>query len=202
MRWVFASVVLILVALGVVTVFWYQEAQYLLPTPVPAGYHAVTPNEVIHFDSSAVNLPAGRSKLLHFFNPHCPCSKFNLKHFQTLRKTYAADVDFLVVIREAQDTAAARALIGPEVKLVVDDHGVLAKRCGVYSTPQAAIVQADDKLYFRGNYNRSRYCTRKESNFVQMALDSMIQHRATPHFIELATQSYGCSISQSSSLFQ
>jgi hypothetical protein len=87
-------------------------------------------------------------------------------------------------------------MVEKDIKIVVDKNEKLAKACGVYSTPQAALIQSSNKLYFRGNYNRSRYCVDKNSNFVQMALDSLMASKEPPHFIELATQSYGCSISQ------
>jgi hypothetical protein len=87
-------------------------------------------------------------------------------------------------------------MVERKVPVLVDKGEKLAKACGVYSTPQATIIQTDNKLYFRGNYNRSRYCTDKNSNFVQMALDSLIAFKAAPHFSALATQSYGCSIAQ------
>jgi hypothetical protein len=66
--------------------------------------------------------------------------------------------------------------------------------CGVYSTPQAVIIDRNQKLYFRGNYNKSRYCTDKSSNFGQMAIDSILKNKAEPHMSELATIAYGCQL--------
>jgi hypothetical protein len=137
-----------------------------------------------------------KPKLLHFFSPDCPCSRFNLKHFLSLNKAYSKEVDFYVVIAKREDVTAAKYMVEKDIKIVVDKNEKLAKACGVYSTPQAALIQRNNKLYFRGNYNRSRYCVDKNSNFVQMALDSLMARKEPPHFVELATQSYGCSISK------
>ena len=116
--------------------------------------------------------------MLHFFNPDCPCSRFNLKHFQALNKEYNGEIDFYVVVDSEEKVEPAKGLIDNEVTIVVDRTKTLASACGVYSTPQAAIIQTSNRLYFRGNYNRSRYCTNKESNFVQMALDSLVAKKS------------------------
>jgi hypothetical protein len=181
---------------GIAALFWYQEIQYLLPTPVPKGYAVILPNDIIKFDSALLPQQYAKPKLLHFFSPDCPCSRFNLKHFASLRKKYSQQIDFYVVIAKREDVTSARYMLEKTIPIVVDKGEKLAKACGVYSTPQAALIQRSNKLYFRGNYNRSRFCTDKNSNFVQMALDSLLARREPPHFIELATQSYGCSIAQ------
>lgn len=179
---------------AVVGIFWYQEIQYLMPTPVPEGYTVVHPEEIIEYDSALFPQQYTKPKLLHFFSPDCPCSRFNLKHFHTLAKTYNGQIDFYVVVDHADKVARAKELITKDITIIVDEDKKLAGVCGVYSTPQAAILQTSNRLYFRGNYNRSRYCTNKESNFVQMALDSLVAGKVPPVFHELATTAYGCSI--------
>ena len=71
---------------AIIRIFWYQEIQYLLPTPVPEDYKVVLPSEVIEYDSVLIPQQYSKPKLLHFFNPDCPCSRFNLKHFRTLTR--------------------------------------------------------------------------------------------------------------------
>ncbi len=180
---------------AIASIFWYQEFQYLLPTPVPKNYRVVAPNEVVQIkDSTLLGQQHAKPKLLHFFSPTCPCSRFNLKHFLSLNRKYNDRVDFYVVIEDPEKLTSAKYMLDTDMTILIDRGEMLAKACGVYSTPQAALIQTDNKLYFRGNYNRSRYCTDKNTNFVQMALDSLLAHREPPRFIELATQSYGCTI--------
>jgi hypothetical protein len=112
-----------------------------------------------------------------------------------LKKKYHDEVDFYVVISRIENVAATKKMIDPDIPILIDTDQKLAKACGVYSTPQAVVIRTDNTLYFRGNYNRSRYCVDRKSNFVQMALDSLSLHRGAPHFSELATKSYGCGIS-------
>jgi hypothetical protein len=188
--------ILIAVFGGIVAIFWYQEIQYLLPTPVPKNYRVVLPSAIVKFDSALIPQQSVKPKLLHFFSPECPCSRFNLKHFLSLDKKYGDAIEFYVVIADRKYLGSAQYMVGKNIPIVVDTDEKLAKACGVYSTPQAALIQHTNQLYFRGNYNRSRFCTNKNSNFVQMALDSLMAERAPPHFIEVATESYGCTISK------
>ena len=53
---------------------------------------------------------------------------------------------------------------------------------------------ADHNLYYRGNYNKTRYCTDAESNYAQMAIDSLLKQNNSPSFNALALRAYGCSL--------
>jgi hypothetical protein len=193
-----AAVILILTFIfsAIGYIFWRQEVQYLLPTPLPKDYKAVLPDEVINLDKSLTPSEESRPKLFHFFNPDCPCSRFNLKHFLALKRKFRNEINFYAVVTDQEKVSSAIKMLDEDIPVLVDNEEKLAKACGVYSTPQAAILQKDNKLFFRGNYNRARYCTDKNSNFVQMALDSLVAKRKPPHFSELATDSYGCVLSQ------
>lgn len=189
------SIILIAIFSGIAAIFWYQEGQYLLPTPVPKNYVAVAPKAAITIDTSRLHLTSNeKPTLFHFFSPDCPCSRFNLKHFLSLHKKYKHEINFYAVVADDEEASSAKEMLDPDVHIFIDKDKRLATACGVYSTPQAAIVQADQTLFFRGNYNRARYCTDKNSNYVQMALDSLIAKKAPPQFSPLATNSYGCTL--------
>ena len=70
----------------------------------------------------------------------------------------------------------------------------IATLCGVYSTPQAVLINQDKTLYYRGNYNKSRYCTDKKSNYAQMAIDSLLGQKQNPIFNQNALIAYGCTL--------
>jgi len=175
-------------------IFWYSEWRYSLPTPVPAQYHAVAIRE--HIDISAkFNSKNNRPVFLHFFNPDCPCSRFNIPHFKQLATTYGDKINFaVVVITTDKDYTEAiiRKKYGLTVPVLFDTS--LAATCGVYSTPQAVLLTADQSLYYRGNYNRSRYCTDKKSNYAQIAIDSLLGNSGEPAFNNYALTAYGCSL--------
>ncbi|MCS7020001.1 MAG: hypothetical protein RMJ87_13560 [Cytophagales bacterium] len=174
--------------------FWYQEIQYWLPTPVPASYSVVRPGEVIAFDSILLPQQHDKPVLLHFFSPTCPCSRFNLRHFSDLYRTYGKQVCFYAVTPAVQDLDKAKGYLPEGITVIHDTDDALAKACGVYSTPQAVLLQQDNTLYFRGNYNRSRYCTNKATNYVEQALVALLKHQPLPSFDSAATVPYGCAI--------
>lgn len=174
--------------------FWYNEWQYSLPTPVPAQYHAVSMGE--HIDiSSKFNSQKGGPIFLHFFNPDCPCSRFNIPHFKELARTYADKISFAVVVmtkNKEYSEATIRKKYALTMPILFDTS--LASTCGVYSTPQAVLLTAGQALYYRGNYNRSRYCTDKKSNYAQIAIDALLTSKQEPAFNNYALTAYGCSL--------
>lgn len=186
-------------------VFWYQDVRYSLPTPRPATLVALDNGQPVALPGSFAPAPDGRPLFLHFFNPDCPCSRFNADHVRSLRERFGREVHFVAVIQVEQEqdgevrqrnlTATAR-LFGPETEAVVDEGGKIAAACGVYSTPQAVILAPDARrtLLFRGNYNSSRYCADPQTEFARLALEAVTGHRALPPESRSAMLAYGCEL--------
>ena len=187
---------LILIFGGISFLFWHNEWKYSLPTPVPQNYHPVEPGTLISIKN--VLKPGDTSKpvLLHFFNPDCPCSRFNITHFKSLVKQYDSKINFVIIALLGNGKSYTSKDIQERFDLSVPVlfDSAIAASCGVYSTPQAALIGADHRLYYRGNYNKSRYCTDKKSNYAQMAIDSLLDKNAGPSFGDAAIKSYGCEL--------
>ncbi len=186
-RVILVSSFLALAFAGIAALFWSQEAKYLLPTPVPSNYKTVATGTKI--DVSL--LPKANAYFLHFYNPDCPCSRFNSRHVKSLIRAYGDSVKMLVVVPSARDLAKARQEFD-QLEMIVDEDGAIALNCGVYSTPQAVIIDQNSLLYYRGNYNKSRYCTSRASNFAELSLIALLNDQPSPSFGILASQSYGC----------
>ena len=77
-----AIVVLCLACMAIAFIFWRQELKYLQPTSVPHNYVAVPIGKDVALPAA---LAPGTSYFLHFYNPDCPCSRFNAKHIQSMR---------------------------------------------------------------------------------------------------------------------
>lgn len=188
--------VLTVLFLGVVYLFWQQEMRYLLPTPVPSGYHPVLPDQSIDL-TYHIAQPSGRPVLLHFFSADCPCSRFNIDHFRHLERSFGDSIDFYVVlpgVRTQEIASQFEKQYGLSIPVLVDRDEQLAKACGVYSTPQAVLITNQNKLYYRGNYNRARYCTLKSTSYAELSIKSLLAGAPPPVFVELATQAYGCQL--------
>lgn len=190
--------------LGVMlAVFWTQEWKYLLPTPVPRDYQAILPNTRLDFDTLAIQKVLDkRTKpkpvFLHFFSPTCPCSAYNIAHFKHLVDTYKHQVDFYAVLfadLEGYDSQKFNQLYGVNIPVITQQGIDIAMACGSYSTPQATIIK-EGRLYYRGNYNRSRYCSNKNTNFAEIALQELLAGKPAPVFEKAATMAYGCELPQ------
>lgn len=173
--------------------FWYNDWVYQLPTPVPPNYKQVALGTRIKLNGIVIE---GQNKpvFLHFFNPRCPCSKFNIAHFKTLVKKYGQQVNFVVVV-VSNDTYTAHEIqdkFGLEVPVIF--NASLAASCGVYSTPQAALLDGGHRLYYRGNYNSSRYCTDEKTSYAKIALNGLLENNKRLVFNPLALKAYGCKL--------
>lgn len=178
--------------------FWRNEWKYSLPTPVPATYKAVTFGSDIALPASLDrNQSTGQKPLfLHFFNPDCPCSRFNMPHFRSIVTGYGAQTDFAIVLmtdKHYTDQEIRERYDLPATVQVFRDSS-LAARCGVYSTPQAAIIDAHDRLFYRGNYNRARYCNDEKTSYAKSALEGLLKNDLVQNFSPLALKAYGCTL--------
>lgn len=188
---------LFVLAAGIGGIFWHAAWKYSLPTPVPQHYHDVARGTQVILPASAKGLTAEKQPLfLHFFNPDCPCSRFNMPQFSSLVRQYGAQVCFAIVVMSPRKFTSAQLQSTFELPYpipVVCDSAIAAA-CGVYSTPQAVILGRDGRLFYRGNYNRSRYCADEETGFARQALDTLLQHRYSLTLSPLAYKAYGCQL--------
>ncbi|HEV2202751.1 MAG TPA: redoxin domain-containing protein [Bryobacteraceae bacterium] len=181
----------------VIAVFWYQDWQYSLPTPRPQDLKQPVLGMVM---SVAEVLPGtakhdpSRPLLLHFFNPNCPCSRFNLDHIRELTRSYGERVNIVAVLEEDSPDRLKEGFrkTGLPIEAVVDSNRTLATALGVYSTPQAVILDARGALVFRGNYNSSRYCVDRRTEYARIALDAFLAGRPQPTLEPAAVIAYGC----------
>ncbi|GAB3262069.1 hypothetical protein GCM10027347_27510 [Larkinella harenae] len=187
-------VIWLLVLLSAIgALFWYTDWIYQLPTPIPDKYKPVSNGTVIPVHQFVKSGPQ-KPVFLHFYNPDCPCSRFNKPHFKSLVRQYGHRVNFVVVVMsyKTYSVQAIREKLDLDLPIVFDQS--IARHCGVYSTPQAAILDTQQRLFYRGNYNRSRYCTDEKTNYAQLALAGLLQNNTQITFDQLAVQAYGCTL--------
>lgn len=186
---------LVLLFSAVTALFWYNDWIYQLPTPVPKGYRPVTPGETITL-AGPLQVSHDQPVFLHFFNPECPCSRFNMDHFKSLVRQYGDQVRFVVVVISSKKFTAKAIQDKFDLDLPVLFDQTLAGSCGVYSTPQAVLLDDRHRLVYRGNYNSSRYCSDEKTSYAKIALTGFLQEQA--HFSTitnpLALRAYGCSL--------
>lgn len=172
--------------------FWKNELKYNLPTPIPKNYTEIAKGSTPDLSKLMMTTP-GKPMLIHFFNPKCPCSRFNIRHFKSLVKKYGSEFNFAIVALtedKSEDAAAIKEEFDLDLPIYFNED--IAKRCGVISTPQAVILNDNGQLFYRGNYNKSRYCTDTKSDYARMAIDSLLTQKHSPTFNAQAHIAYGC----------
>ncbi|RCH53670.1 AhpC/TSA family protein [Mucilaginibacter hurinus] len=188
---VFIWLTFLIVALG--AIFWYNDWVYQLPTPVPEHYKAVKFGSQIT-NEGVLDKYAAKPVFLHFFNPRCPCSKFNITHFKALVKEYGSRINFVIVVVSPHQYTEKQIQDKFNINLPVVFDSSLASACGVYSTPQAVLLDSRHQLYYRGNYNSSRYCTDEKTSYAKIALKGLLQDNTRLFFNAKALTAYGCGL--------
>jgi len=173
--------------------FWYNEYRYHLPTPIPGNYNPVSTGTSITLKGPLAALHT-KPVFLHFFNPGCACSRFNIPQFKALVDQFAGQVDFAIVVISDKRVTAGDIHNKFGLNIPVSFDTSLAAACGVYSTPQAVLIDSRHRLYYRGNYNQERYCTDEKSSFAKIAITQLLQGYASPSFSPLALRAYGCQL--------
>jgi len=192
-RKLFLGLWLLFLFIAIATLFWKNEYKYSQPTPIPKNYRTVDIGT--HIDFGKRFLKKNKPIFIHFFNPECPCSRFNVPHVRGLIKKYSDKIDFrIVVLNKEKDYTVTEIQDKFDAPVPVFFDENISKKCGVYSTPQAVLIDGSQNLYYRGNYNKNRYCTDDNSNYAQMAIDSLLSRNITPSFDGLALKAYGCSL--------
>lgn len=188
-----AIVWLLVIFSGIFGIFWYTDWKYSLPTPIPEQYRAVASGTPVNLNGK-LPLASNKPVFLHFFNPDCPCSRFNMPYFKSLVRKYGDRVSFGIVVLNDKSHTAREIQNKFDLDVPVSFDSSIAAACGVYSTPQAVLLDASHHLYYRGNYNKSRYCTDTKTNYAQMAIDSLFGNVSRPAFAAGALKAYGCQL--------
>lgn len=187
----FSLIILVLIPSYII---YLEDVRYSLPTPIPFNYEEVKIHSKIippHPFLAVNNKPLH----IHFFNPHCPCSRFNMEHFRDLVKKFSDQVDFVIVLqKENQNSLEKFKKMNLDLPFVEDKNGSIALSYGVYSTPQAIILDKEGKLFYRGNYNQSRFCALKSSEYARIALESILREEKLKDLPMYAKIAYGCEL--------
>lgn len=181
--------------------FWAQDWRYARPTPVPPGLTLPPVGARLEPPAALPRRDAAGPLFVHFFNPACPCSRFNASHVRDLVAAFGDRVTFVAVVQDVEGPEGAKAALeryGLTLPSVADPEGDLAHAFGVYSTPQAVLLDGERRLVFRGNYNTSRYHAARATQFARLALEGLFAGGAPPSgaawLSDLARRAWGCAL--------
>jgi peroxiredoxin len=181
--------------LGVIVfLFWTHEIQYQMPAPVPGNLQQV------HIGDTVQDLSdTGKPVFYHFFNFDCPCSKFNITEFRQLYRKYKGELTFIAVVSADKPKSSLSNVFknkyNLDMEVLTDTDGSIARKFGVYATPQAVIVEPGGRIFYKGNYNLARYCTSNNTRFAAMAIEDILSGEEQPGFMSYIRPPYGCVLS-------
>lgn len=138
----------------------------------------------------------GSISVIHFWNPDCPCSRFNEVHVKKIISDYAdKNVEFSVVV--SGKTSQQRNAYSELAKQVFNFDAVKAIRSdwpmeqGPPSSPAVAIMNKQGKLVYFGPYSLGARCSPDKGKFVEKALDGLSDEKL-PQKKQLNTLAVGC----------
>lgn len=189
-RYLVGSSLMLIILMGIGLVFWYQQIQFLIPTPQPLDHQTVALGDTVNL-SFLKGDTVQRPVFLHFYNPDCPCSRFNQDQFRWLVLEYRSQASFYTILPTSEKEPLSEQL---GVPVITDLDGSIADACGVYASPQAVILTDKGSLYYQGNYNKARYCTTRSTRFAELALQAAIARQPLPLPVLRAGLPYGCNL--------
>lgn len=134
-------------------------------------------------------LRPGGLVLLHFWDPGCPCSRFNNDHVrQLLAAPGSADVQLMVLTSAGAAAAQVQTVFGPTVVPVPPDQWQ-AIATAVPASPAAAVFDGSGRLAYLGPYSEGAACLAGNGDFVEQTL-SRLRAGDTP--TQLNMTAFGC----------
>lgn len=161
-----AGLIAALWVLTMVAAFWWFEARYLRPFSERTAL----------FDGSVLQLPAelagpGTIRLVHFWDPTCPCTVGNQQHLAELVARYDGQgVDFHAV-RKAGTVGQL-----PDSLQALKTIDALPGSEQLPASPAVAIWDRQGRLAYFGPYSNGFSCTSGNS-FIEPVLDALLQER-------------------------
>ena len=186
---------------GTVYAFWWFEFRHLRPFELEATERAESFSGEGLATALAGLLPEGErttATLFHFWDPACPCSRFNELHVRELRERYAAEgIRFAVIPRpgrfdSGEEARRAAAEQFGEVELVELSEARF-RELPVPSAPALAILDAADDeppaLAYFGPYSVGAVCSSSTGTFAESTLDELLAGKRPR---QLNTVAFGC----------
>lgn len=154
---------------------WYQN-RYVRPFA----------SQAVLFSGDWLKLPAtlagpGKVRLVHFWDPSCPCNVGNQQHLAELLQRFSAEVEFYVV----QKPATNGQLAGPLSALTPIQ---LSQSHALPASPAVAVWDRQGQLSYFGPYSEGAVCS-AENSFIEPILQAVLDNRPVRATHQLAS---GC----------
>ncbi|MDF3933543.1 DUF6436 domain-containing protein [Pseudomonas citronellolis] len=171
--------VLVVAWLGILfAAFWFFQGRYL----------RTYPDTTQLFEGQALRLPPqlagpGNIRVVHFWDPACPCNIANQQHLASLIKRFEArGVDFYAFRKPGTQGRLASELWGLKtIEFPVPPP--------IAASPSVAVWDRDGKLAYFGPYSEGATCTSANS-FIEPVIQALVDGRKVQSPSTLATGCY------------
>jgi len=116
--------------------------------------------------------------VVHFWNPDCPCSRFNQPHVQQIMSDYGKNnVQFTVVVSGATEKIRQQRQIEARkifnAKAFVDIRSDWPMENGPPSSPAVGVISSSGELVYFGPYSLGARCSPEKGKFVEKVIDEL-----------------------------
>ncbi|WP_313520406.1 DUF6436 domain-containing protein [Pseudomonas sp.] len=176
---VLASLFGLLWVVALLFAIWWYQARYIRPFD----------NRATLFDGGSLQLPAqltgpGPIRLVHFWDPACPCNVGNQQHLAELIERFAnRGVAFYAVQKPGSQGHL------PKTLQALQSLKTLPGAADLPASPAVGIWDASGRLVYFGPYSEGASCTSGNS-FIEPVLEALAQGRAVNATNTLAVGCY------------
>lgn len=152
--------------LALLYAFWWYQGRYL----------RAFDEQAVLFSGDQLQLPPalagpGPVRLVHFWDPACPCNVGNQQHLTELLQRFAERGVSFHVLRKAASKGSLPAPLAA-LQPIAELPGAAA----VPSSPAVAIWDREGRLAYFGPYSEGAVCT-SENSFVEPILEAVLAGR-------------------------
>ena len=171
--------------------FWWFQFRLLQPFTTAGQQSTVLfDSDPLRDQLSAISRQTSGSAdnitVVHFWDPDCPCNRFNEAHVKQLMQEYGRQGVRFVVVAGSQIKTAKRIFTDPAVIEYIEELPSLSRPP---SSPAVAIMDKKGELAYFGPYSVGAVCSVGNGAFVEKALDKVLSGINPKHWNTLAV---GC----------
>lgn len=204
-KWFVASLVTLWLISTLVAFWWFQFRN------IQAFDSDAPNNQTVFFESGELghrleklvandhvsNEKKEAISVIHFWNPDCPCNRFNEVHVKKIITDYAEkNVNFTIVVsgssekeRNQRQALAEKIFNHSAVKEIRSDWPM---HKGPPSSPAVAVLNRRGELVYFGPYSLGARCAPDKGKFVESVLDGLYASKKSADKKQLNTLAVGC----------
>lgn len=140
---------------------------------------------------------ASTISVVHFWNPACPCNRFNEVHVKKIISEYAGkNVKFTIVVSGSNEQERnQRQILAQQVfthKAVKEIRSDWPMDKGPPSSPAVGVINRSGELVYFGPYSLGARCAPDKGKFVETVLDGLYENKKRAGKKQLNTLAVGC----------